>query len=137
MPEIDPMKEAEDEFLNAVSVAAKTLAQAVKREAARKVFAQMTMFDGFVDTSGAPVNVLKPYKPPTRSARARSTADTLLSRVIDYVKKHPGLRLEQINARLDTKTGDLARPITKAIAAGKLIAKGYGRSRKYYPGKKA
>lgn len=151
MSEIDLMKQAEEEFLDAVDTAAKKLARAVRHSAAQTIFRQLGMAD---PDAGEPIsaNVLKPYiamfgdpspfasDTPRKDAKARAktvTADAMVASLVAYVKKHPGLRIEQINARLDTKTGDLRTNVNKAIASGKLLTKGYGRSRKYYPGKKA
>ena len=147
MPEIDVMKQAEDEFLDAVDTAAKKLAAAIRAEAARKVIAQMSLtFNSHVPPGR---DVLKPYvaefggdlfaSSPRKETDRRATyvRDAIVSQIIAFVKKHPGLRIEQINARFDTKTGDLARLVSQAIASGKLVTKGKARGRKYYPGKKA
>jgi predicted transcriptional regulator len=54
-----------------------------------------------------------------------------------FVAKHPGLRIEQINKQLGTTTKDLALPIRKLIADGSLKAKGKKRSTTYFAGSKA
>src|SRR5205823_1724541 len=54
-----------------------------------------------------------------------------------YVKANPGLRIEQINKELGTTTKDLALPIRKLIADGKISAKGQKRSTTYFAGKRA
>lgn len=138
MPEIDPMKEAEDDFLDAVSVAAKALAQAVKRDAARKVFAQMSLgLDHTESNAEPPVVTAGTRLMKRRGVVGYHTPDMIITQLIAYVKKHPGLRIEQLNVRFGTKTGDLARLVSQAIASGKLVTKGQARGRKYYPGKKA
>jgi hypothetical protein len=51
-----------------------------------------------------------------------------------FVAKHPGLRIEQINKQLNTTTKDLALPIRKLIADGALKTKGVKRSTTYFAG---
>jgi hypothetical protein len=69
----------------------------------------------------------------------RSAADleVLSEKFASFVKANPGLRIEQINKELGTTTKDLALPIRKLIAEGKVTAKGQKRSTTYFPGKKA
>jgi hypothetical protein len=69
----------------------------------------------------------------------RSAADLemLSEKFGTFVKTNPGLRIEQINKELGTTTKDLALPIRKLIADGKITAKGQKRSTTYFPGKKA
>jgi hypothetical protein len=55
-------------------------------------------------------------------------------KLIEYVKEHPGLRIEQINEELGTTTRDLALPIRKLIADGQLRTEGEKRSTKYFIG---
>ena len=54
----------------------------------------------------------------------------------DFVAKHPGLRIEQINKQLGTSTKDLALPIRKMITEGSLKTKGEKRSTAYFAGDK-
>jgi hypothetical protein len=69
----------------------------------------------------------------------RSAADLehLSEKFATFVKANPGLRIEQINKELGTTTKDLALPIRKLIADGKITAKGQKRSTTYFPGKRA
>jgi hypothetical protein len=74
-----------------------------------------------------------------RGRGAKRTAgelDKLGDRFHDYVAKHPGLRIEQINSELGTSTKDLALPIRKMIADGSLKTKGAKRSTTYFAGSK-
>jgi hypothetical protein len=50
---------------------------------------------------------------------------------IEYVGKHPGLRIEQINKELGTQTKDLMLPIRKLIASKQLKTEGERRATKY------
>jgi hypothetical protein len=49
-----------------------------------------------------------------------------------FVAKHPGLRIEQINAELGTRTAELALPIRKLIASKAIRTTGTKRSTKYF-----
>ena len=63
--------------------------------------------------------------------------EALCNQFATFVKSHPGLRIEQINKELGTTTKDLALPIRKLIAEGRITAKGQKRSTTYFPGRKA
>lgn len=51
-----------------------------------------------------------------------------------FVKEHPGLRIEQINAQLGSTTKELALPIRKLVADGVVKTEGHKRSTTYHPG---
>src|SRR5215831_11389896 len=69
--------------------------------------------------------------------RTAADLEMLSDKFASYVKANPGLRIEQINKELGTTTKDLALPIRKLIADGKISAKGQKRSTTYFPGKRA
>jgi hypothetical protein len=69
--------------------------------------------------------------------RTAADLEVLSDKFASYVKANPGLRIEQINKELGTTTKDLALPIRKLIADGKISAKGQKRSTTYFPGKRA
>ena len=74
-----------------------------------------------------------------RGRGAKRTAgelDKLGERFLEFVGKHPGLRIEQINRQLGTTTRDLALPIRKLIAEGALKTKGEKRSTAYFAGER-
>jgi hypothetical protein len=50
----------------------------------------------------------------------------------EFVEKHPGLRIEQINKQLGTSTKDLALPIKKLIADKQIKVKGSRRATTYF-----
>jgi hypothetical protein len=64
--------------------------------------------------------------------RSAGELDKLSHTFHAFVAKHPGLRIEQINKQLGTKTKDLALPIRKLISDGALKAKGAKRSTTYF-----
>lgn len=49
-----------------------------------------------------------------------------------FVKKNPGLRIEQINQAIGTSTKDLAVPVRRLIAAKRVKTKGEKRATTYY-----
>jgi hypothetical protein len=69
--------------------------------------------------------------------RTAADLEMLSEKFASFVKANPGLRIEQINKELGTTTKDLALPIRKLIAEGKITAKGQKRSTTYFAGKKA
>lgn len=77
---------------------------------------------------------------PTRGANSRgakrdpAALEQLGDQFVAYVTKHPGLRIEQINAELGSSTKELALPIRKLLAAKAIRSEGSKRSTKYFPG---
>jgi hypothetical protein len=72
-----------------------------------------------------------------RGRGAKRSSDELEQMAEDFhqfVAKHPGMRIEQINKQLNTTTKDLALPIRKLIADGALKTKGTKRSTTYFAG---
>jgi predicted HTH transcriptional regulator len=65
--------------------------------------------------------------------RTNDEMSQIAAALLDFVRTHPGLRIEQINKQLGTSTKDVARPIRKLLADGALKAKGKRRSTTYYP----
>jgi hypothetical protein len=66
--------------------------------------------------------------------RSSDELDRMAEDFHQFVAKHPGLRIEQINKQLNTTTKDLALPIRKLIAEGALKTKGTKRSTMYFAG---
>lgn len=78
----------------------------------------------------------RPAKQATSNAkRTAEDLDGLCDKFAGFVAKNPGLRIEQINKQLGTSTKDLALPIRKLLANGRVKAKGQKRSTTYHPGK--
>ena len=69
--------------------------------------------------------------------RSPEDLEALCNQFATFVKSHPGVRIAQINKELGTTTKDLALPIRKLIAEGRITAKGQKRSTTYSPGRKA
>lgn len=74
--------------------------------------------------------------PSTRGKRTAEDLDALCDKFASFVAANPGLRIEQINKKLGTKTKNLALPIRKLLASGRVKSKGQKRSTTYFPGKK-
>jgi hypothetical protein len=93
--------------------------------------------------SGGFVGGAKPakLKPDSASAKPRAARkgskrdpkllDQLQARVLAFVTKKPGLRVEQINKELGTTTKDLALPIKKLLTAKAINAHGQKRATTY------
>lgn len=71
---------------------------------------------------------------PKGAKRPQSEIEKTKSRVQDFIKSHPGLRIEQINKELGTQTRDLALPLRKLISEGAVRTEGEKRSTQYFPG---
>lgn len=54
-----------------------------------------------------------------------------MNKFATFVRKNPGLRIEQINAKLGTETKDLALPVRRLIARRLVRAKGEKRATTY------
>ena len=69
--------------------------------------------------------------------RSATSLAATQDKVISFIAKHPGLRIEEINRELGTSTKDLALPIRKLLAAKAIKTTGQRRSTKYFAGGKA
>lgn len=74
---------------------------------------------------------------PRGVKRGTDELEQLSARFVQFVHDNPGLRIEQINKQLGTTTAELALPIRKLIAEGKITVKGQKRSTTYFAGKGA
>lgn len=64
--------------------------------------------------------------------RSSEEVDSYAVKILEYVKKHPGLRGEQLSAALKTDTKSLRLPMLKLIAAKKVKTKGQRRGTSYF-----
>lgn len=72
-----------------------------------------------------------PLPNPLGAKRDPSVIQNFMDTFLGFVRKNPGLRIEQINAQLGTCTKDLALPIRKLIAAKMIRTKGEKRATTY------
>lgn len=72
----------------------------------------------------------KKIKAP-RVKRSDSDIQELMNKFAGFVKKNPGLRIEQINAQLGTSTKDLVIPVRRLVASKLVRTKGEKRSTTY------
>ena len=81
----------------------------------------------------------RPGRPAGGRGAKRTQADieAMSSKVVAFIKAHPGLRIEQINKELGTTTKDLALPLRKLVSDKVLATKGQKRATTYFPGRKA
>ena len=63
--------------------------------------------------------------------RSDSDIQKLMDKFVGFVKKNPGLRIEQINAQLGTSTKDLVIPVRRLVASKLVRTKGEKRSTTY------
>jgi hypothetical protein len=82
----------------------------------------------------------RPKAPPARARREalgkgkkRDTAELakLGERLFDYIKAHPGERMEVIQAALGVPSKDLAFPVRKLRSANRIVSKGQKQSTTY------
>lgn len=69
--------------------------------------------------------------------RIRRTAEDLAdlaSGLVDYIRAHPGERLENISAALGATSKELRRPVQMLLAEGKLRTEGQRRGTTYFVG---
>lgn len=71
--------------------------------------------------------------PATSGKRDADAIEQAKARVLQFVRLQPGLRIEQINRELGTSTRELALPLRKLIAEGRLRTEGAKRSTQYFP----
>jgi hypothetical protein len=116
------------------------ITELARRAALSTIEATFASHGGGRAPSAPPLRDAAPVGRPRggRGAKRRpEDLEALCNQFALFVKSHPGLRIEQINKELRTTTKDLALPIRKLIAEGKITAKGQKRSTTYFPGRKA
>jgi hypothetical protein len=72
---------------------------------------------------------------PKGAKRDPKLLESLTEKLGAFIKKNPGLRIEQIGKALGAATKDLALPVKKLIAAKRVSTKGQRRATTYYAGK--
>ncbi len=72
-------------------------------------------------------------KRPFGAKRPPSELAKLTDRLGDYIKSHPGLRIEPIGAALAIPTKDLTLPVKKLLAAKRIRSEGQKRATEYFP----
>jgi hypothetical protein len=68
--------------------------------------------------------------------RSAESLEAMQTKVLGFIKSHPGLRIEEINHELGTTTKDLALPMRKLIAGKAIKTEGQRRATKYFAGAK-
>lgn len=63
--------------------------------------------------------------------RSPEDIQKLMDKFAGFVKKNPGLRIEQINAKLGTTTKGLALPVRKLIEENRIRTRGEKRATTY------
>jgi hypothetical protein len=79
----------------------------------------------FSKRAAAPKRASGEKRPPAELAK-------LTEKLGEYIKAHPGLRIEPIGKALSTPTKDLSLPIKKLLAAKKIRSEGQKRATEYF-----
>ena len=110
----------------------------VARQAAMETLNAALGTAGRVKRGGAPAAIGNGAKASARRAkgakRPQAEIETAKEQVHDFIRKNPGLRIEQINKELGTSTRDLSLPLKKLISDGAVRTEGEKRSTQYFPG---
>jgi hypothetical protein len=75
---------------------------------------------------------------PTRASsgrlakRSQQDIEALSLRLVAFIDRNPGLRVEEINRQLGTETRELVRPIRQLVSGGTLRCEGRNRARRYF-----
>jgi len=72
-------------------------------------------------------------KRPPGAKRPPAELAKLTERLGEYIKAHPGLRMENIGKALGAPTRELNLPIKKLLAAKKIRSEGHKRATEYFP----
>lgn len=82
---------------------------------------------------GAAVANSRAAREPTRKGAKRppEEIEQLTGKLLAYITKHPGERIEQIGVGMCVPTKELLLPAKKLIAAGKIRTKGQKRATSY------
>ena len=77
----------------------------------------------------------KPAAPKRSSGEKRPPAELakLTEKLGEYIKAHPGLRMEAIGKALGSPTRELNLPVKKLLAGKKIRSEGHKRATQYFP----
>ncbi|MGH9889636.1 MAG: hypothetical protein ACREBE_29160 [bacterium] len=64
--------------------------------------------------------------------RSQQDIEALSLRLVAFIERNPGLRVEEINRQLGTETRELVRPIRQLVSGGTLRCEGRNRARRYF-----
>ena len=87
--------------------------------------------DGGSSSGGSSASASRSRNASRGGKRTSDELEQLSTQFLDFVKKNPGLRIEQINKGLGTTTKDLALPIRKLVSEGTVKVKGAKRATTY------
>jgi hypothetical protein len=72
-------------------------------------------------------------KRPAGAKRPPGELAKLTEKLGEYIKSHPGLRIEPIGKALSVPTKELSLPVKKLIATKKIRSEGQKRATEYFP----
>jgi hypothetical protein len=84
--------------------------------------------------SKAAVSKKPAAKRPSGAKRPPEELAKLTEKLGEYIKAHPGLRIEPIGKALSVPTKELSLPVKKLLAAKKIRSEGQKRATEYFPG---
>jgi hypothetical protein len=67
-----------------------------------------------------------------QAKRSQEDIEDLSLRLVAFIERNPGLRVEEINRRLGTETRELALPIRQLVRRGALRGEGRKRATRYF-----
>jgi hypothetical protein len=116
-------------------VAAPARARPAKRVAAAPVAARKPARAAPSRASASASTSRKPASAKRAPGEKRPPAELakLTERLGEYIKAHPGLRMEAIGKALGTPTRELNLPVKKLLAAKKIRVQGHKRATEYFP----
>lgn len=89
---------------------------------------------GAAKTQGRPVS-RKAASPPRAPGEKRPPSELarLVEKLSEYIKAHPGLRMEAIGKGMGLPTRELNLPVKKLLAAKRVRVEGHKRATEYFP----
>ena len=128
------MPSAIDQALSSIIArAASEIAAAVRANMTAEISSAMKARGAARQPQRAAAAARKPAAQPTRKARgARTTVDSeLAGKVLALLAKSPGLRAEEVTARLGAKPDPVKAALAALKQAGKLTTTGQARGTRY------
>ena len=73
--------------------------------------------------------------PPADGQRSESIRQRIMAVLLQFLREHPGTRMEHIARALGTNREALRRPMARLVARGAVRRTGWSRGAKYFPGR--
>ena len=123
-----------NDFVTSVSQLAREVAVETLSSALSSVEARTSAPSATTRRAGASsAKTRRPTRLRKGAKRGRGDIERLKTRFLYHVTANPGLRIEQINREIGTRTAELRLPLAKLIEAKEIKTKGHKRSTTYFP----